>query len=270
MDRFIHLCNGRELDEEIALGFRGAKCFVRDMYGSTRTQKRIAELRGIGCFFEQINIDILQSQVFDANHNMVSGCTQFRNGITYQTNAAIQNICYGLPSLLFHYAQICPGGTIFLGDITTDHNERHFSNLKSRGAKTLDQMSAAESRGNCHNVLMTQEFVKTGNRHIKKMRKGKGNSEDAIDENLYMMQEEGGHSDDEDAPLAMAVAAAAAQLGRKHKKKKRAKRVVVDLKAPVDYHDECKHKPKRARLRMGKKCIRAVAAGGAFVVPSGF
>lgn len=267
MDRFMHLCNGRELDSEIELGFNGAKCFVRDEYGSPRTTKRIAELRSFGCFFEQMNIDILQTQVFDSDRKMVSGCTQFRNGITYQTNAAIQNICYGMPSLLFHYKQICPGGTIFLGDLTSDIVEQHFNNLKASGGKTIEQLTAAESRGNFHNVLMSSHYATTGIRNIsgrRMKRKSNGNSHDATDENVNMMSEAEGDDKSESS--------VGESQKPKHKRAKlrQYKSAVADLTQPIDYNNDRQKAPKMVKLRQNGKNGRAAGAGGTFVTLRGF
>ena len=263
MDLFMHTCNGRDIHREKALGFTGAKCYVRDTWGSPLTMSRVEELRGIGCFFEQMKIDILQSQVFDDDHKMVSGCTQFRNGITYQTNAAIQNICFGLPSLLFHYAQICPFGSIFLGDITTDHNERHFNNIKARGAKTLEQMAQAESRGNYHNVLNMALYVRTGLRNATslKKRKGKGNSEAEVDENSFMGGGASGGAD------GIARADGAAEPARK-KRKKLAPLRRVDLKVMPNYY-KVDHTLPKCRLKQRKKNQRGVRGNGVHVAPCG-
>ena len=216
-----------------------------------------------------MKIDIQQSQVFDASGKMVSGCTQFRNGITYQTNAAIQNICFGLPSLLFHYAKICPFGTIFLGDITTDHNERHFNNIKASGAKTIEQLAQAESRGNYHNVLNTSLYVKTGIRNVTtslRKRKMKGNSCAAVDENLYMLEgpaAAGGRADKR--ARAEVVAARAEEPVKKKRKKLMALRVNLQL-VPNYKVDRSRLKP---RLRAGKKCKRAAQGSGVNVAPCG-
>jgi hypothetical protein len=226
---------------------------------------RVEELRGIGCFFEQMKIDILQSQVFDDDRKMVSGCTQFRNGITYQTNAAIQNICFGLPSLLFHYAQICPFGSIFLGDITTDHNERHFNNIKARGAKTLEQMAQAESRGNYHNSLNGALFVRTGLRNVTsslQKRKAKGNSETVIDENRFMGGGAGGRGADG------RVRSAEGEAEPARKKSKKLPLLRVNLNDTPSYYKVDHTRPK-LRLRQGKKNRRGVRGTGVHVAPCG-
>jgi hypothetical protein len=249
MDKFMHLCNGRDLHHEKVLGFNGAKCYVRDTWGSPTTMSRVEELRGFGCFFEQMKLDILQSQLFDANLKMVSGCTQFRNGISYQTNAAIQNICFGFPSLLYHYKQICPLASIFLGDVTTDHNERHFNNLKSRGAKTHEEMAQAESRGNYHDVLNTSLFVRTGIRSVTtslRKRKVKGNSESTIDENLHM--------GDDRVPSP--------------KRRKKLAPLRVNLRY-LPNHYKVNHNLPKVKLRMGMKNKRGVRANGVHVAPCG-
>jgi hypothetical protein len=266
MDLFINVCNGRDTRAERRLGFNGAKVYSRDSWGSPGTTVKVDDLRNYGCFFEQMKIDILQSQVFNAHGKMVSGCTQFRNGITYQTNAAFQNICFGLPSLLFHYAQICPGGTIFLGDITTDHNERHFNNLKASGAKTIEQLTQAESRGNYHNVLLSKHFVETGIRNIQKFKRksGSGNSERETDENLHMSVA-GRDGDLDDAGAT--GGGEGEQVRKKRKGLLRPLRVSVDLtKIPSP---RVRPKGQRKRLRQGPKCLRAVAGDGLHVAPCG-
>lgn len=270
MDRFMHLCNGRDFQQEKKLGFNTAKCYVRDSWGSPRTMSRMEELRGFGCFFEQMKMDIQQSQVYDANRKMVSGCTQFRNGITYQTNAAIQNICFGLPSLLYHYAQICPFGSIFLGDITTDHNERHFNNIKASGAKTIEQLSQAESRGNYHNVLNTALYVKTGLRCVTtslQKRKVTGNSCAAVDEHLYMKSPAAADGRaDKRARSEEDVTARAEEPAQKKRKKRVPLRVNLQVR-PTHYQAD--RSAPRLRLRAGKKNRRAAQGKGKNVAPCG-
>lgn len=269
MDRFMHLCNGRNFQQEKKLGFNSATCYVRDSWGSPLTMSRMEELRGFGSFFEQMKMDIQQSQVFDANRKMVSGCTQFRNGITYQTNAAIQNICYGMPSLLYQYAKICPFGSIFLGDITTDHNERHFNNIKASGAKTIEQLAQAESRGNYHNVLNTSLYVKTGLRNVTtslRKRKVTGNSCEAIDENLHMTTATAGRADKRARAAEEVVAARAEEPVRKKRKKRVPLR--LNLQEMPNFYKVDRSAPK-LRLRMGAKCRRAAQGKGVNVAPCG-
>ena len=270
----MHLCNGRNFRQEKALGFNGAKCYVRDSWGSPLTTSRVEELRGFGCFFEQMKIDILQSQVFGPDRKMVSGCTLFRNGITYQTNAAIQNICFGLSSLLFHYAHICPFGSIFLGDITTDHNERHFNNLKSRGAKTAEQMALAEKRGNYHNVLNTALYVKTGVRSVtsslKRRKVERGNCVEATDEHLHMAGGAGGRAGDEAARMqggGGGAARGAEEPARKKLKKKPLAPLRVNPQVLPIAFTATRPQQKKVRLRQGGKNQRGVRANGVHVAP---
>jgi hypothetical protein len=91
----------------------------------------IDELRKTEFFFEQMHGDIINAP----------GLSAFCNGITHQTKDAIQNICFGISSLLSLLGSLYPGATVFLGNITSDYNERHFSNLRSTGAKKLNQTS---------------------------------------------------------------------------------------------------------------------------------
>ena len=174
MNVFMDLMNGRDKEKEKSTK---ARYYVRESWGSPSTEQRVKRLREIGIFFEKMASDNRSTQRF-VGTKQVAGLTQFRNGLLYQTQRAVQNVCYGTPSILYHFEQLCPGATLFLGDLTRHYNERHFRSLKQKsGEHTIEAFQASEARGAFVNDIRCRQFIETGsnNRGKRPGKRLKGN-----------------------------------------------------------------------------------------------
>ena len=159
MNDFMDIMNGRDKEKEKS---DKSRYYRRESWGSPSTMQRVKRLREIGIYFEQMAADIRSTQRFEGT-KQVSGLTQFRNGLPYQTQRAVQNVCYGTASLLYHFDQLFPGATLFLGDLTSDYNERHFRSLKQKsGEHTIEAFQASEARGTFINDTKCRHFIESG------------------------------------------------------------------------------------------------------------
>ena len=176
----MHVMNGRDLLTETMSASDKVRKYVRVSYGDELSNRLLKDLRNVANVLEKGLTDIVDSQVREVGTNkLLSGYTQDRNYISRETMNAMRNICYGVPSLVFHYTKVlCPGADVFLGDLTTDYCERHFRNLKQKDISLLG-IRNSEATSDMMNAARAKAFAETGlrvrSRHsYTKIRRMKG------------------------------------------------------------------------------------------------
>jgi len=169
MDEFMHVMNGRDLLAEVLSGSDKARKYVRVSYGDELSDRLIKDLRNVANVLEKGLADIVDSQKRDpVTQKLISGYTQDRNYISRETMNAMRNICYGVPSLVYHYTQVlCPGADVFLGDLTTDYCERHFRNLKQKETSLLGVQNS-EAISDMMNAARAKAYAETGQRAVSR------------------------------------------------------------------------------------------------------